>query len=374
MLNKRRKKALTILVVIIVIAVAVTYILPIAILGASAAEIGAVSNAQVDLGIPLDPGDEEFGTDDPSVIPPVLPEPPKPPASLQLKSYPGNLDVGDRGQLTCELLNAPEGTYVEWNSDDPNVAVIDSTGSIVAIAPGDAVITVSAGDLRDSALIHVNDYKASKLTILVTGLSGEPDAQGRLVYKIKVGDVYRLSFRIDPQGAKVERIDWAVSDPEVAELSDDGEFVASAKGETSVTASAGVLSNTILFQIEENGIPLDTIFRYIIIGVVVIVVIIVAVILIARAAAKQKEAERKRAATAKRRKEEARQRAEDAAKRAADQAETAAATEQAKHSFEPEPPEIHSAKVSGATVSAVTGVANPHDETLERPLTLDDIE
>jgi flagellar basal body-associated protein FliL len=366
MTNKRKKKALTILVVIIVIAVAVTYILPIAILSASATDIPGETQEN--------PGDEEFGTDDPAILPPVVPEPPKPPATLRITSYPANLEIGDRGRLSCELANAPEGTYVEWVSDNPDVAVIDSTGNIVAIAPGDAVIIARAGDMRDSALIHVNDYKASKITILVSGLSGEPDAWGHLVYKIKVGDVYRLTSQIDPKGAKVERIDWVVGDPEIAELSASGEFIAGAKGETPVTASTGVLSDTIIFQIEENGIPVKTIIRYIIIGAILVVVIIVAIVLAVGAAKRRKEEDRKRAAAAKRRKEEARQHAEEeAAKRSADEAETLAVIERAKHALEQEPPETRPTKVSGATVGAATGAIGPDDENTERPLTLDDI-
>jgi hypothetical protein len=98
-----------------------------------------------------------FGTDDPTVLPPLTPEPAKPTATLEIASYPANLNVGDRGQLTYELLNAAEGIYAEWFSDNPNVAVVDSVGNIAAIAPGDVEITVQAGDLRSSVLVHVND-------------------------------------------------------------------------------------------------------------------------------------------------------------------------------------------------------------------------
>jgi flagellar basal body-associated protein FliL len=371
MLNKRKKKALTILVVIIVIAVAVTYILPIAILGASAAETGADPNTPEQT--QENPEDEIFGTDDPALLPPP-PEPPKPPATIEITSYPPTMDVGDHGQLQCLLQNAPEGTYAEWSSSNSNVAVVDPTGSIAAIAPGDAEVTVHAGDLRASALVHVKDYKASKITILVAGLTGERDPQGRLRYKIEVGDICHLTPRIDPKDAKLESIAWTVSDPEVAELMADGDFVANAKGQTSVTAASGALTDTIYFDVEESGVPIQTILRYIIIGVILIVAIIVIVVLCTQAARRRKEAERKRAAAVKRRKEEAQKRDEETAKRAADEAELAAKIEKTKQVIEMETSTHRPAKVSGATVSAAGDTAKPYDETTERPLTLDDIE
>jgi ABC-type Fe3+-hydroxamate transport system substrate-binding protein len=284
------------------------------------------------------------------------------------------MDVGDRSQLQCILENPPEGVYAEWSSNNPSVAVVDPTGSIVAIAPGDAEIVVRAGDIRVSVMVQVNDYKASKLTITVSGLKGEQNAQGRMVYKIKVGDVCQLTPNIDPKGAKVEHIDWSSSDPETAELSDDDELIAAKKGEVFVTASSGALSDTIVFQIEENGIPVATLIRYIIIIVISIVIIVVVVILAAGASRRRKEEEARRAAAARQRKEEARQRAEEAEKRVTDAAEVAALIEKNKQVLDMEASAHKPPKVSGATVSATTDKANPHDEKTERPLTLDDVE
>jgi flagellar basal body-associated protein FliL len=372
MLNKRKKKALTILVVIIVIAVAVTYILPIAILSASADDVPEADPSAAEQ-TQENPEDEEFGTDDPALLPPP-PEPPKPPATIEITTYPSTMEVGDQGQLQCLLQNAPEGVFAEWSSNNPNVAVVDPTGSIAAIAPGDAEVTVRAGDLRASALIHVNDYKASKITILVADRTGEQDARGRLIYKIEVGDVCHLTPRIDPKGAKLESIAWTVSDPDVAELSGDGDFVANAKGQTSVTASSGTLSDTIYFDVEESGIPIKTLLRYILIGVIILVAIVVVVVLCTQTAKRRKEEDRKRAAAAKRRREEARKRDEEAAKRAADEAELAAKIERTKQIIEMETSTHRPAKVSGATVSATGDAAKSEGETTERPLTLDDIE
>lgn len=341
MFKKRKKKAVIIFIIILVAAILGTYVLQLTTV---------VSYA---------------GT----------PEP-KPPMTLEITSYPANLEVGDRGYITCELLNGPEGIYVDWSSDNPAVAVVDPTGSIVAIAPGDAEISVQAvaGDvvLRRSAYVHVNDYKASKITISAPGIDGQVDARGRTVYRIKVGDVLHLTTRIQPEGAKLARIEWTAGNPEIVDLSGGGDVVATAKGETSITVSSGVLSDTILFEIEENGIPVETILRYIILVVVVIIIIVVIVNIALYTAKRRKEEERKRAAAAKHRREEARQRAEEEAKRAADEAK-ATKIEKGKPVQEPETQASRSAKVSGATVSAAGDAAGPHDENTERALTLDDI-
>ena len=363
--EKRKRQARIILVVIVVVAVVVCYVLPLATLSAAAGEPPA--------------GGEEFGTDDPSILPPEITAPPEQPKpTVTIINPPTMLDVGFRGMLTCVIENAPEGTYPEWSSSNTGVIIIDDTGTIEAIAPGDAEIIVRAGNIRAAVIIHVNELKANKLTITVVGLEPEINYTGRVTYRISASDVIKLRYSIEPKGAKVNSIGWSISDSDIAELSSDisnnSELIASKSGEFSVTVSSGALSDTIYFIVEESGVSTDTIIKYIILIIVAIVVIIVVATLIARAARIHKEEQRRQAIAARRKKEAARQRAEEARKRAADEAEMAALVERNKQVLDMETTSHRPTKVSGATVSAIGDANKPNGDGEERPLTLDDIE
>lgn len=362
--DKRRRQARVILVVIIVVAVVVCYVLPLATMGVAATEE------------PPATGEEEFGTDDPSILPPEITapaEPPPPPPTIEIVNPPIIMDVGDRAVLQCVMTNFPEDVFPDWSSGNSNILAIDSSGQVEAISPGDAEVIVTAGNLRTSALVHVNELRANKISLIVRDIESEPTPSGRLAYRIQTTDVIRMSYSIEPKGANVDSISWSINDPEIAELANNGELIAQSVGEVSVTVTAGGLSDTVYFIIEERGVPVDTLIKYIIYVVIAIVVVVVIIAIIVNAVKKRKEEERKRAVIARQRKEEARQRAEEARKRAADEAEMAALVERNKQVLDMETTAHRSAKVSGATVSAIGDANKQNDDGEERPLTLDDI-
>ena len=368
--EKRRRRARIILVVIIVVAVVVCYVLPLATLSAAAGEP------------PTPPGGEdEFGTDDQSLWPPDYTPPPdveeKPRQTVKIINPPTTLDVGSKGTFNCLIENAPEGTYPDWSSSDSSKIIVDDAGNFEVLAPGDVEILVTAGGMRAAAWIHVNDLKANRLVITVQGIEPDSSYIGRTIYKISVSDVIQLRYDLEPKGANVDSINWSLSNSEIAELSSSfsntRELIATAAGELSVTVSSGALSDTAYFVIQEGGIAMDALVKYIILIIVIIIVIVVVATLIARAVRIKKEEERKRVIAARRKKEAARQRAEEARQKAADEAEMAARMERNQQVLDMETTAHRSAKVSGATVSAMGDANKPNGDGEERPLTLDDI-
>ena len=366
--DKRRRRARIIVVIIIAVAVVACYVLPLATMNAAAEEAPPITEGAE--------GEEEFGTDDPSVLPPEVtaPEEKKPPATLEILPYPSEMDVDDRFVFQCIISNAPDGTTAEWSSGNHAVLIVDPTGSAVAVAPGNAEVTVRAGELRSSRMVHVNDLKANKISLSVVGVEGKPSPMGRTVYNIEVGDVIKINHVITPRGANLESISWSLSNTEIAEMSNSGELIAIASGDVSVTVKAGELSDTVYFTIDESGVPVDTLVRYIILIVIAIVIVVVVALIISRAVNIRKEEERKKAIAAKRRKDEARLRAVEAQRKAAEEAELVAIAERNKQALEAESAAQHSTKVSGATVSAAGDANKANDDGEERPLTLDDIE
>ncbi|MDR3305281.1 MAG: Ig-like domain-containing protein [Clostridiales Family XIII bacterium] len=344
--GNKNKKILTVIVAVIVAAVVLSYVLPFAF-SALGAEVPA------DGGSPAQDQSQDPPQGETPEEPPA-PEPPPAP-SLRITNTPPPLNVGEEAPLSYELKNA-EGAAVVWASGNPAVVAIDANGRVKALAPGTAEITAAAGEVRDSILVKVNDLAVEKATIAVSELSAE---RGQSEYTVKVGEIYHLSVQIEPEGAKVGRVTWTLGNPDAASLSKSEEFIATAVGSADVTVTVDGCTDTITFIIEENGIPIATIIRYIIAGVIIIAVIITVILLIMHAGTRRKEAAKKRAAAKKRREAETSMRRNDTIREARER-----------------PAQGRKTKIYGAGVGAngEGSKAPGGEEEPERPFSLDDIE
>ena len=97
-----------------------------------------------------------------------------------------NLDLNATYQLSAvkEPVNAA-GSLV-WESSNPGVATVDSTGKVTAKAQGTAIITVSCGDKKDTCTVmvgHQHDYSGQSYLYL------DP---GNHYQKCKAGDGYNI--------------------------------------------------------------------------------------------------------------------------------------------------------------------------------------
>jgi flagellar basal body-associated protein FliL len=353
--QKLRKRILIIVVAVIIISMAFAYVIP---LKAMAVETPPPSGYGTDWGydestLPAPWSEEEE-------------EEEKPPPELTISNTNIRLDIGQQMQLDVIMKNFPEGTIPEWRSENPEVAGVDMSGKVVAYAQGSTAIIVTAEGMRASVLVTVNQLKANKITILV----GEDVAQlDPKSYELKVGDVIRLTAKIEPEGAKVEKITWSLGNSGVASIEPNSQtcsFVAGSVGKTQVSVTADGHVDAISFEIKESGVPIDTLWDYIRYGIVIVVVIVVlAVLLTWMSQKRKKEKARQKAAAAKRRREEAERRAR----------EEATETEMLKDLREQNPmrfEERATLKISGAVVGA--GIAEPKDEEgPDRPVTLDDL-
>ena len=352
---------LIIIAVVIILAMAFTYILPM--------------RAMAETNPPETPPPPDYGTDydyDESTIAPWLDEPEEEeeilPPMLRILNANIRLDVGQQLQIQYEMENFPDGTILEWASRNPDVAGVDPYGVVVAYSPGRAEIYVSAEGTISSVLVTVNELKAGKITIVV----GDDVAQlGPRAYEITVGDVIRLTAKIEPEGAKVDKITWKLGNENVASITPNSqtcEFIPEAVGETQVTVSADGLVDAVSFKIVESGIPIDTLWEYIKYGVIVVIVIVVAAVVLTWLAQKRKkEKARKKAVAAKRRKEEAERRAREEAEELEIQRDK---IEQRPVRIEERPTQKINGSAVGASVSAPKDLAKEPD----RPVTLDDLD
>ncbi len=117
---------------------------------------------------------------------PVEPEPEEPVEEPDVSSVDIALEnslitVHDVLQLTAQVV-AKEGVevVVEWSSSDENVATVDQTGKVTAVASGEAVITASVGELSDSCVLVVKE-NVKDLIIVAGNLIGYTGQGGEVV-------------------------------------------------------------------------------------------------------------------------------------------------------------------------------------------------
>ena len=115
---------------------------------------------------------------------------------------------------------------LNWNSNKPDVAIVDAAGVVTAISPGQATIGATSGSGTSS--VNVTVVKSS-----LTGLSIEPrSTTGR------TGDVLRFNVRAKSGQADNYAVRWTVSGP-AATIDADGGFVAELPGSYVITAASG---------------------------------------------------------------------------------------------------------------------------------------
>ena len=142
------------------------------------------------------------------------------------------MDPGTTQQLGAAVLDAAGnrvfGPLVVWSSDSPNVASVDSTGQVTAIAPGSATITSTFGAATDPVVINVNTPVPTTVTVT-------PGAQ-----TLAIGSVQQFTaeaFDAVPNSLAGVAIAWTSSSPSVATVDASGTVTALAAGSTTITAT-----------------------------------------------------------------------------------------------------------------------------------------
>ncbi|MEO8449636.1 MAG: Ig-like domain-containing protein [Gemmatimonadota bacterium] len=161
---------------------------------------------------------------------------PAPAAKLELAPWVSKLAVGTRITLRGTPMSAQNDIRydaVAFSSSNPKVASVTPDGRVQAVAPGSATITGKAGNATASLAVQVIPAALGSLTI-TPGTAA-----------VKSGDVVHFAVSaIDKAGKTIDElaVRWsvgAVSNAGVAQVDDDGAFVAEEQGMYTVTATAG---------------------------------------------------------------------------------------------------------------------------------------
>ena len=121
-------------------------------------------------------------------------------------------------------------TSVVWGSTDPNVATVSATGLLTPVSTGFTTVSVAKADdesVRTTVRVEVIGAE-------ITGLSIENIP----TYGVLKGKIYTLSVKCQPENCARYDIEWSVDDTDIAVVDQQGNFIAIAEGECTLTAKA----------------------------------------------------------------------------------------------------------------------------------------
>lgn len=187
--------------------------------------------------------------------------------SLGLTSWLGSVDLGITAHAARRIVVAPKadtllaigdtavlavtitdrrgavlmGALVDWKSDDSNVAVVDTTGMVVARGPGSVKITAQLRDLNAVARILVVQ-KPERMIV-------SSDSAVRVLE----GDTLRLrAHALDARGHVVRNqlIRWQSGDSTIAVVDSTGLLTARGPGRVTLRASVAGLESGVSLQVD----------------------------------------------------------------------------------------------------------------------------
>ena len=148
-----------------------------------------------------------FGTDD---APAVTPE---------------TAATGESAETDEKLAKAASKLTVEWSSSDESVATVDETGTVTAVAAGEANVTASVKDADIAASTHI------KVVVTPTGVVA-PESIDLVTNGENTKD---LDAKLVPADATDVKLAYESSDESVATVDETGKVTAVANGECTIT-------------------------------------------------------------------------------------------------------------------------------------------
>ena len=133
--------------------------------------------------------------------------------------------TGESAETDEKVAKAAEKLTIEWTSSDESVATVDETGTVTAVAAGEANVTASVKDADIAASTHIKvvvtptDVVAPESIDLVT--NGE--------------NTKSLDAKLVPADATDVKLAYESSDESIATVDETGKVTAVANGECTIT-------------------------------------------------------------------------------------------------------------------------------------------
>ncbi|MDE5997911.1 MAG: Ig-like domain-containing protein, partial [Muribaculaceae bacterium] len=150
--------------------------------------------------------------------------------SIVLSPYFFDCLPGENFYITAKVYpeNATDRT-LSWSSSDDSIAIVDSNGYVMALAPGNVIITAKANDGSDVGAIcsvTVTPILIESIQLTPENLNGEE------------GHFYKIEATVLPENATEKTLIWSSSDESVTAINSEGVVYILKEGECVITATA----------------------------------------------------------------------------------------------------------------------------------------
>lgn len=133
--------------------------------------------------------------------------------------------TGESAETDEKVAKAAEKLTIEWTSSDESVATVDETGTVTAVAAGEANVTASVKDADIAASTHI------KVVVTPTGVAA-PESIDLVTNGENTKD---LDAKLIPADATDVKLAYESSDESVATVDETGKVTAVANGECTIT-------------------------------------------------------------------------------------------------------------------------------------------
>ena len=133
--------------------------------------------------------------------------------------------TGESAETDEKLAKAAEKLTIEWTSSDESVATVDETGTVTAVAAGEANVTASVKDADIAASTHI------KVVVTPTGVAA-PESIDLVTNGENTKD---LDAKLVPADATDVKLAYESSDESIATVDETGKVTAVANGECTIT-------------------------------------------------------------------------------------------------------------------------------------------
>ena len=133
--------------------------------------------------------------------------------------------TGESAATDEKVAKAAEKLTIEWTSSDESVATVDETGTVTAVAAGEANVTASVKNANIAASTHI------KVVVTPTGVVA-PESIDLVTNSENTKD---LDAKLVPADATDVKLAYESSDESVATVDETGKVTAVANGECTIT-------------------------------------------------------------------------------------------------------------------------------------------
>ncbi|MBP3464292.1 MAG: Ig-like domain-containing protein [Clostridia bacterium] len=174
--------------------------------------------------------------------------------SIVLNKYSLGLNKGDSEQLIATIPEDSDGDKtITWTSSNPTVAFVSTSGVVLAMDKGTAVITATTSNGKTATC-------TVSVGVLLQSISFEDDITTKTLKMGVTGeDSFQLNVIYNPIDTDVDKttLVWASTDTSVASVSDDGTVTARGSGDANITASIAGKEATCAVHVEVPILSID---------------------------------------------------------------------------------------------------------------------